>query len=545
MNIPARKALISWKSGPTTDFIVIGCGIAGLRAAIELAQYGQVIMVTKGSPLESSSMYAQGGVAVALSEEDDVHLHFSDTMKAGHQLGQEQAAKVLVEDGPERIQELVSWGTQFDTINGKLAFSKEGAHSRSRILRARGDATGNEIVRALLSQARRHPTITWLDHHFSIDLLMIDGQCSGVLVFDEATGEYQTLSSAAVVLATGGAGQIYSRTSNPASATGDGMGMAYRAGATLVDLEFVQFHPTSLFLPSSPPFLLSETMRGEGGVLRNRKGDLFMKRYHPAAELAPRDIVARAIWSEMAATRSRHMYLDITHLSSMFIRNRFPNIYTTCLRFDVDITEEWIPISPSAHYMMGGIQTNIGGDTGIPGLFAAGEVACNGVHGANRLASNSLLEGLVFGVRAAQSAMATKGARTMPQQTMDLLPWSGGKISRTAEDIEKIRNSLRRLMWGKVGLVRTGESLVSALAQLNRWERTMQGPFHNRAGYEVKNMIQVGRCITEAALWRENSLGAHFRADFPEKKGRGWKTHSQLRQIPEKTSSDRQTQKTG
>ncbi|NKB81585.1 MAG: L-aspartate oxidase [Nitrospirales bacterium] len=545
MNSPARKALVSCKSGPATDFIVIGCGIAGLRAAIELARYGHVVMVTKGSPLESSSMYAQGGVAVALNEEDDVHLHFSDTMKAGHQLGQEQAAKVLVEDGPERIQELVSWGTQFDTVDGKFAFTKEGAHSRSRIIRARGDATGDEIVRVLLSQARQHPTITWLDHHFSIDLLMTDGRCSGVLVFDEATGDYLTLSSTAVVLATGGAGQIYSRTSNPASATGDGMGMAYRAGATLVDLEFVQFHPTSLFLPSSPPFLLSETMRGEGGLLRNRKGDLFMKQYHPAAELAPRDIVARAIWSEMAATRSRHMYLDVTHLGSTFIRNRFPTIYTTCLRFDIDITEEWIPVSPSAHYMMGGIQTNIGGATGIPGLFAAGEVACNGVHGANRLASNSLLEGLVFGVRAAQSAMDTKTARTLPHPTNDLPLWTTGIISRTTEDVEKIRSSLRRLMWGKIGLVRTGESLVSALAQLHRWERTMRGPFHNRAGYEVKNMIQVGRCITEAALWRENSLGAHFRADFPDKKGRGWKTHSQLQQIPEQHSSDQQTGKVG
>lgn len=541
-----RHPFTSVKTGPMADFLVIGCGIAGLRSAVELARYGRVLMVTKGSPSESSSMYAQGGVAVALNEEDDdVRLHLSDTMKAGHQLGREQAAKVLVEEGPERIQELVSWGTQFDRVNGKFAFTKEAAHSRSRILRARGDATGNEIVRVLMAQARQHPSIVWLDHHFSIDLLLMDGQCRGALVLDEATGEYLVLSASAVVLATGGGGQIYSRTSNPPSATGDGMGMAYRAGAVLEDMEFVQFHPTSLFLPSSPPFLLSETMRGEGGLLRNRKGELFMKRYHPALELAPRDIVARAIWSEMAATRSRHVYLDVTHLGSTFIRNRFPTIYTTCLRYDIDITEEWIPVSPSAHYMMGGIKTGLGGETAIPNLFAAGEVACSGVHGANRLASNSLLEGLVFGVRAAQSALAAAGTGCVSRASVEMLPWIHEQVSCGGGEEEKIRSSLRRLMWGKVGLVRTGDSLISGLAQLQRWERLMTGPFHNRAGYEVKNMIQVGRCITEAALWRENSLGAHFRADFPGRKRRGWKVHSQLQQSPPSSSSSIQAGKAG
>jgi L-aspartate oxidase len=292
-------------------------------------------------------------------------------------------------------------------------------------------------------------------------------------------------------------------------------------------MEFVQFHPTALYLPSSPPFLLSEAIRGEGGRLRNIKGELFMKRYHDEAELAPRDIVARAIWSEMAATRSRHVYLDITHLDAGFVKKRFPTIYATCLRYDIDITEEWIPVSPSAHYFMGGVKTDTEGASNLPGLFAAGEVACSGVHGANRLASNSLLEGLVFGVRAARAAgsfAARQPASTMAPSVQD---FDSGPTAQL-DDAEKLRNSLRRLMWGKVGLVRTRESLVGAIAQLNRWERTVSQAFATRRELEVKNMIQVARCIAEAALWRENSVGAHYRADYPEIGGPAWKEHSRL-----------------
>ncbi|MEC4671797.1 MAG: FAD-binding protein, partial [Nitrospirota bacterium] len=354
-----RKGPHQWNWGPECDFLVVGSGVAGLRAAIELCRHGRVVIVTKGSPWESSSIYAQGGVAVALNGEDDVHLHFNDTIRAGHQLGRQAATRVLVEDGPARIQELIAWGTQFDKVNGKFAFAKEGAHSRSRVLRAHGDATGNEIVRVLLARARKEREIKWLDHHFSVDLLVAEGRCWGAVVLDESTGQHLILPATSVLLATGGAGQVFARTTNPAVATGDGIAMAFRAGVVLEDMEFVQFHPTSLYLPSCPPFLLSETMRGEGGLLRNRKGELFMKRYHPEAELAPRDIVARAIWSEMAATRSRHVYLDVTHLDGAFIKKRFPTIYTTCLRFDIDITEEWIPVSPSAHYFMGGIRTGV------------------------------------------------------------------------------------------------------------------------------------------------------------------------------------------
>ncbi len=497
---------------------MIGSGVAGLRAALELSRHGQVLILTKGSPLESSSIYAQGGVAVALSEEDDVTIHRTDTLKAGHGLCRAEAVRVLVEEGPDRIQELIAWGARFDKIGGRYAFTKEAAHSRSRILRARGDATGNEMVRVLMTQARQRKRIQWLDHHFTVDLVVVNGVCRGVLVLDEVTQRRIVVPASAVLLATGGGGQVYARTTNPVQATGDGMAMAWRAGAVLQDMEFVQFHPTSLYLASSPPFLMTEAIRGEGGRLRNIKGELFMHRFHPKGDLAPRDIAARAIWAEIAATRSRHVYLDMTHLGASFIKTRFPTIYATCLRYDIDITEEWVPVSPSAHYFMGGVWTDVTGATSIPGLFAAGEVACSGVHGANRLASNSLLEGLVFGGRAALAAEAFAGRAPSVPSMPSAQDLEGRRLGRL-EDAEKLRSSLRKIMWGKVGLVRTGESLVGALANLSRWGRVVDRPFKLRRDLEVKNMVQIARCIAEAALWRENSVGAHYRADYPDRKG--------------------------
>ena len=514
---------------PQADFLVIGSGVAGLRAAIELARHGRVVMLTKGHPLESNSSYAQGGVAVALSEEDDVAIHLTDTLKAGHGLCRKEAVRILVEEGPDRIQELIQWGARFDKIGGKFAFAREAAHSRSRILRARGDATGNEMVRVLMGQARSHKNIHWFGRHFTVDLVVTNGACRGALVLNETSGERFILPARAVVLTTGGSGQVYARTTNPPNATGDGMAMAYRAGALLQDMEFVQFHPTALYLPSSPPFLLSEAIRGEGGRLRNIQGELFMGRYHPAAELAPRDIVARAIWSEMAATRSRHVYLDVTHLSATFIKGRFPTIYSTCLRYDIDMTEEWIPVSPSAHYQMGGVLTDTDGASTLPGLFAAGEVACSGVHGANRLASNSLLEGLVFGERAARAATAFAACRQGDQGVLPSIHDVDGGLPAHLDDADKLRSSLRRVMWGKVGLIRTADSLARAIAQLCKWERLVSRPFAVRQDLEVKNMVQVARCIAEAALWRENSVGAHYRADYPKAEGPRWKEHSQVR----------------
>lgn len=506
---------------------MIGSGVAGLRAALELSREGRVIMLTKGHPLQSNSIYAQGGVAVALSEEDDVAIHLTDTVKAGHGLCRREAVKVLVEEGPDRIQELIRWGAKFDKTGGKFAFAREAAHSRSRILRARGDATGNEMVRVLMAQAARQKRIHRLDYHFTVDLVVEEGRCCGAVVLDENSGEQFILPAKAVVLSTGGAGQIYARTTNPPNATGDGMAMAFRAGAQLQDMEFVQFHPTALFLPSSPPFLLSEAMRGEGGQLRNSKGELFMHRYHPLGALAPRDIVARAIWAEMAATRARHVYLDVTHLGADFVKRRFPTIYATCLRYDIDITEEWIPVSPSAHYMMGGVWTDINGSTTLPGLFAAGEVACSGVHGANRLASNSLLEGLVFGMRAGVAAISWALGHPIPHLSRQADALARCRFEQL-DDAEKLRSSLRRTMWGQVGVIRSRESLIRATAQLSRWAHMVSKPFATRTDLEAKNMIQVAHCVAEAALWRENSVGAHFRSDFPQAKRPGWKQHSQI-----------------
>ena len=512
---------------PQADFLVIGSGVAGLRAALELSHAGRVLVLTKGSALQSSSIHAQGGVAVALSEEDDVAIHLTDTLKAGHGLCRKEAVRVLVEEGPDRIQELITWGAKFDKAGGKFAFAREAAHSRSRILRARGDATGNEMVRVLIAEVTRQPRIQRLDHHFSVDVIVEAGRCCGALVLDEFSGRRFILPARAVVLTTGGAGQVYARTTNPLNATGDGMAMALRAGAVLQDMEFVQFHPTALYLPSTPPFLLSEAMRGEGAQLRNNKGELFMHRYHPMGALAPRDIVSRAIWAEMAATKARHVYLDVTQLGADFIKRRFPTIYATCLRYDIDITEEWIPVSPSAHYMMGGVWTDLNGATTVPGLFAAGEVACSGVHGANRLASNSLLEGLVFGARAAMAARAFAGRQEPPSLAAHEAALKAEYVG-SVDDAEKLRSSLRRTMWGQVGIVRSGESLIRACAQLSRWTQVMAQPFSNRAALEVKNMVQIAQCIAEAALWRENSVGAHYRSDFPQAKGIGWRQHSHL-----------------
>jgi L-aspartate oxidase len=531
----------------STDFLILGAGVAGLRAAIELSRHGRVIMVAKGGPQDNNSFYAQGGVAVALSEEDDVVLHLADTLKAGHQLCSRPATKVLVGEGPSRIHELIEWGAKFDTVDGKLAFTREGAHSRHRVLRAGGDATGSEMVRALSVKAQSLKNLTWMGNHVAVELCLQDGRCWGALILDELSGTLKIICAPATLLVTGGAGQVYARTTNPANATGDGIAMAFRAGAILEDMEFVQFHPTALYLPSSPPFLLSETLRGEGGILRNNRCERFMKHYHRSQELAPRDIVSRAIWTEMQRTKARHVYLDVTHLGATFLKERFPTIYSTCLRYDIDITEEWIPVSPSAHYFMGGVKTDLHGASTLPGLFAAGEVACSGVHGANRLASNSLLEGLVFGYRAAQAASiySTTGSSSSFSDSPLLRKPKGRKMS--TQDVEKIRNSLRRLMWAKVGLVRTGNSLKKAVDQIQQWSQKLSAAPWNRPGLETRNMVLVGQCIAEAALWRANSVGAHFREDFPFYKGLAWKIHSQCRQeIPAKPTegTPKKTRKT-
>jgi L-aspartate oxidase len=487
------------------DFLIIGGGVAGLRAAIELAPHGSVLVVTKDMPTESSTGYAQGGIAVAMSDEDEVHIHYEDTLRAGDGLCDEEAVRILVEEGPPRIEELMAWGAEFDRKGTKLAFTLEAAHSRRRVLHAHGDATGRELVRVLLGKVRSFENVRRYPYTVVADLIVEDGRCRGAYAIRHR--KPVALTARATVLATGGGGQIYAVTTNPQAATADGMALAHRAGAEMKHMEFVQFHPTSLYLRSAPHFLLSEAMRGEGARLRNVEGQEFMGRYHPDGELAPRDVVSRAIVSEMVRTGSGHVYLDLTHLDAGFVTKRFPRIHGTCLSFGVDLTKTPVPVCPAAHYMMGGVRTDKEGFTGIPGLYAAGEVACTGVHGANRLASNSLLEGLVYGARAGQAARESGGEQGEPA------PWPG--TVRTIAQHDEIRGQLRRLMWDRVGIIRCGESLGEAQRKLGEWAYILDKTFLTRRELELRNMVAVADLITEAALARRESVGAHFRSDAP------------------------------
>ncbi len=504
------------------DFLVIGGGVAGLRAAIELAAKGSVIILTKGKPTESSTEYAQGGIAVAMSDEDKVGIHYDDTIKAGDGLCSEEAVKILVGEGPERILELISWGAEFDREGSKLSFTREAAHSKNRVLHSCGDSTGREIERALINKARAFSSVVRYDFSFTLDLIVADNRCVGASVLRGS--EIINIFSKAVILATGGAGELFSRTTNPSIATADGMAIAYRAGAVLTDMEFMQFHPTTLYAPSAPQFLLSEAIRGEGAVLKNIDGKRFMPEYHELAELAPRDEVTRAIVSEMVKTKARYVYLDLSELDKDFVKKRFPRIYATCLQFDIDITEDSIPVSPAAHYIMGGVNTNLNGETSIKGLFAAGEVACTGVHGANRLASNSLLEGLVYGARtgggAAKYADETKFVESYHEQFKD----QETPLVKTF-DTEKIRTILRRVMWSKVGIIRCESSLKSARKCLSEWDFITETFFDNRRELELKNMLTVAKLIIDAAFLRKGSVGAHYRSDFKER-GEGWQRHT-------------------
>ncbi len=514
----------------STDFLIIGGGVAGLRAALELAQNGDVLVVTKDAPTESSSEYAQGGVAVALSDEDEISIHFDDTIKAGDGLCIRKAVGTLVEEGPTRIRELIFWGAEFDKEGTRLAFTQEAAHSKRRILHAQGDSTGKEIMRVLIDKVRATQTVSKIDFAFTRDLIIRDGRCVGAVVCQQKLKKVLVISARAVLLATGGSGQLYERTTNPAVATGDGMAMAFRAGAELVDMEFVQFHPTALYRKGAPQFLLSEAMRGEGGMLRNVQGLRFMDSYHPARELAPRDVVTRAIHSEMHATGSSHVYLDMTHLNADYIMKRFPRIYRTCKDLGIDITSEPIPVSPAAHYMMGGVRTDLWGATTIPGLYAAGETACTGVHGANRLASNSLLEGLVYGERAGLAA--ARYARKHPDRKdlskLSLLSEKESSSSATTRDIANIRAALKKLMWEKAGIVRNKKDLTVALKQLRKWDRMTKNLCCDRTIFELKNMILASTLITRSALLREGSVGAHYRMDFPAK-GKNWRKRTMLK----------------
>jgi L-aspartate oxidase len=501
-----------------TDFIVIGAGVAGLRAAIELSPAGRVLVLAKQEVTESNTQYAQGGIAAALSDEDEIGLHLQDTLAAGDGLCNAEAARVLVEEGPQRIEELIEWGTEFDRAGAKLVFAREGAHSRNRILHAHGDSTGREIARALWAKARTLKNISIREFEFTTDLLLEDDRVVGVAMIGQQ-GETHHVHAGSVLLATGGLGQVYRDTTNPEVATGDGVAMAFRAGAEISDMELVQFHPTALYVKNAPRFLLSEALRGEGAYLRNGELHRFMAKYHPLGELAPRDVVARAIAHELEISRSKDpaVYLDLTHLEGKHMDRRFPRIYETCLKYNIDITMDLIPVRPAAHYAMGGVRTDLEGRTNVAGLFAAGEVACTGVHGANRLASNSLLEGLVFGPRAANAmrdGMAEQPARSFPDAVPESVSGHANHQEEFGSTTEQSIRCIREIMWRDAGLVRSGQGLRRAIQQLQDL-RPALGSAGCRRCCEARNIHETGLLIARSALAREESRGAHYRTDFP------------------------------
>ena len=500
-----------------TDFIVVGSGVAGLRASIALAESGgRVTVLTKDKASESNTEYAQGGVAVVLSEDDTAELHEGDTLVAGAGLCDEPAVEILVTEGTKYVKQLIEWGTEFDRDGGRLVFTQEAAHSRRRILHAHGDSTGSEFVRSLMARAAVEKKISLLPFSATESLIVEDGRCTGVRYLDPILRAPREVRARAVILCTGGAGQLYLHTTNPPVATGDGMAIAYFAGAEVADMEFIQFHPTALSVEGAPRFLLSEAMRGEGGVLRNVQGERFMQRYDERLELAPRDIVSRSIVAEMRRTGSRNVFLDMTALDAAFLKERFPKIDETCRFYGLDITRSLIPVSPASHYCMGGVRTDLFGRTTVPGLYAAGEVACTGVHGANRLASNSLLEGLVFGARAGEAAAVDNaGVRisTGSGERQELI--AEGSPSQISTAVKK---RVKRVMWERVGILREREGLLRAIAE---FEQIAAASLSTSS----RNFVTLALLVSKAALWREESRGGHFRTDFPEQ-SEEWRVHS-------------------
>jgi L-aspartate oxidase len=497
------------------DFLVIGAGIAGLSAAIRLADAGKVLVVTKEELAESNTAYAQGGIAVAMGGDEDVALHLEDTMAAGDGLVNRAAAAVLVSQGPQRVEELLQWGTAFDRSpkksngeGGELLRTREGAHSLSRILHANGDATGREIAVSLLRHVRAIPQIELMEWTTSVDLIVEDGRVVGAILLD-GEGGLRVVQARAVLLASGGAGQVYSDTTNPAVATGDGIAMAYRAGAAVSDMEFYQFHPTAFSAAGAPRFLLSEALRGEGALLVNAKGARFMERYHPLLELAPRDVVARAITRE---GMDGEVYLDMRSVGGKKdLQARFPGISKFLAGYGLELARDLIPVRPAAHYLMGGVRTDVEGRTSLPGLYGAGEVACTGVHGANRLASNSLLEGLVFGALTAETMVAEAPAGEMNSTAV---PEAAAAGVTPEAATERWIAELRGLMWKYAGLLRDAAGLQEAQRGLDALAVTMpRGLF--RRGLEARNLHAVAGLIVASALGREESRGAHYRNDFP------------------------------
>lgn len=496
------------------DCLVVGSGVAGLVTAWHAAAQGlKVNLLVKDSLIDSNTNKAQGGIAAVFGDDDNFDLHIADTLVAGAGLCDEAVVRLVVEEGKAEVEHLIELGAMFDRDSqGKIALGREGCHCRNRVLHAKGDATGAEVVRSLIAAIKVQPNIKIIEHTYLVDLLTYYGRCQGAIVFSKKTNQLTVIRTGAVVLATGGVGRLYNHTTNPEGSTGSGTAIAFRAGAALMDMEFVQFHPTSLVLDGAPNFLISEAVRGAGGVLRNECGERFMPRYHELADLAPRDIVARAIYKEMRLAGKSHVYLDISGISADEVNHHFPMITATCLEYGLDIMKNSIPVAPAAHYMMGGIQVNNQGESSIHGLFACGEASCTGLHGANRLASNSLLEGLAFGRRVA-CCIAERKPVIEPN-----LQWHSNGLNETVA-VEISRDELQEEMNAKLGLIRKATEIEDLLGFIQLKQHLVTGKAARSVDdLEYLNMLTVCQSIAMAALMRTESRGGHYRSDYPRQR---------------------------
>ena len=506
-----------------TDILIIGSGVAGLEAALAASKYGRVLIATKKKLADCNTNEAQGGVAVVFSRDDTYLKHINDTLTVGGGLCRKKAVEVLVKEGPYRVKELINYGAKFDNKDGRFLFAQEGGHGISRIIHAHGDATGREIEKTLISRVRSSDNIKIWENAFSVDLLVEKNRCFGAYIYSSRRKLY-FVSADKIILASGGACQIYRETTNHSIATGDGMAMVYRAGGKLQDMEFIQFHPTALYVAGTSRLLISESVRGEGGRLRNKYGVRFMGKYHPSGDLAPRDIVSRAIIQEMKNTESTNVYLDVRNIPYAKVRKRFPNLVNICERVGLNVIKDLIPVRPSAHYTIGGVKIDLNGRTSIENLFACGEVSCSEVHGANRLASNSLLEGLVFGCRAGKEAGINldKKRSKLPKPTYSKADPSHLSASLNLEDI---KNSLRSPMTRDVGIERREDKLKEAEERIKFWmDYVLAREFSSPKGWELQNMLTVASLVVKAALARKESRGVHYRVDYP-KDNKKWKAH--------------------